>query len=67
MSSKKRGAGSSRRDRRLVARGVRRPQPDLPKLTRALIKLAMTEAATEAAAEAEHARRSADAEKASDD
>jgi hypothetical protein len=67
MSSNQRGNGGSRRNRRLIARGVRRPQPDLPRLTRALIQLAMSEAAAEAAAQAEHEQQRPNGDEAADD
>lgn len=40
------------RDRHISVRAVRRSQPDVRKLSRALIALAMAQAAEEAAAEA---------------
>jgi hypothetical protein len=45
--------GGDGRRRRLSVRAVRRDPPDLRKLGRALIRLAMEQAAAEAAAEAE--------------
>ena len=42
-----------RRDRRLSVRGVRRESPDLRKFSRAVIQLAMEQAAAEAAAQAQ--------------
>lgn len=45
----RRGPGG-RRERRLVVRGVRRSKPDLRRLSRTLIALALEEAAAEAAA-----------------
>jgi len=44
-----------RRERRLRVRAIRRAQPDLSKLARALIELA--QAQVEAEAQAEHANR----------
>lgn len=53
-------AKSNRRERQISVRGVRREPPDLRKLGRALIGLAMAQA--EAEAEAEHqAKKEADA------
>jgi hypothetical protein len=47
----------NRRNRRLAARGVRRSSPDLHRLSRAVIQLAIQQAADEAAAEAEERER----------
>lgn len=47
---KRQGGG---RQRRVSVRAVRREQPDLRKLSRALIQLAIAQAAAEAAAQAE--------------
>lgn len=49
--SRNRNTRGSRGQRRISVRGVRREQPDLRKLSRALIALAMEQAAAEAAAE----------------
>ena len=49
------------RQRHISVRGVRRDPPDLKKLSRALIALAMEQAAAEAAAEAQGRDGSADA------
>lgn len=43
----------SGRDRHVSVRGVRRRQPDLPRMSRALVRLALEEAAAEATAEAQ--------------
>lgn len=48
---KRRSGGG--RQRRIVVRAIRREQPDLRKLSRALIELALEQAAAEAAAEAQ--------------
>jgi hypothetical protein len=54
MSNNKRKVVKGRgRDRHISVRAVRRDPPDLRKLSRALIQLAMEQAAAEAAAEAE--------------
>jgi hypothetical protein len=45
------------RNRRIRVRGVRRDRPDLRKLSRALIALAMAEAQAEADAQAEHVQQ----------
>lgn len=52
----------SRRNSRLVIRGVRRKQPDISKISRAVIGLALREAALEAEAEAQRAATAADAD-----
>jgi hypothetical protein len=44
-------------DRRIRVRGVRRERPDLPKLARALIELALAQAEAEAQAEHEAVAR----------
>jgi hypothetical protein len=51
--NRKRGGGGRGRQRHISVRGIRRTQPDLRKLSRALIALAMAQAAAEAAAEAQ--------------
>lgn len=53
MSNRKRPLGNSGRGRRISVRAVRREQPDLAKLSRALIRLAIEQAAAEAAAQAD--------------
>lgn len=59
MGGKGVGFGMSRTfhhgDRRIRVRGIRRAQPDIPKLARALIELAQAQA--EAEARAEHQAR----------
>ena len=45
---------SNKRGRRIVVRGVRREPPDLRKLSRALIALALEQAQAEADAQAQH-------------
>lgn len=52
-----------RRNRRVIARGIRRQTVDLGKLSRALLAIAQAEAE----AQAEHERRHAAGEEASDD
>lgn len=55
MASKKSNRNSgSKSQRHVSARGVRREQADLRKLSRALIRLALESAADEAAAELQH-------------
>lgn len=49
-SSQQNGRGN-RRERHVSVRAVRRSAPDVPKLSRALIRLAMEQAAAEAAAQ----------------
>lgn len=44
-------AKGSGRERHISVRGVRRKQPDLRQMSRALVQLALAEAAAEAAAE----------------
>jgi hypothetical protein len=44
-------AKGSGRERHISVRGVRRKQPDLRRMSRALVQLALAEAAAEAAAE----------------
>ena len=51
MSNKRRSPAG---DRRVRVRGVRRDEPDLRKLSRALIALAMAQAQAEAEAQAAH-------------
>ena len=48
----RKGPGSARPERRITVRGVRRKQPDLRKLARALIDLAAAQAEADAQAEA---------------
>lgn len=45
------------RQRHISVRTVRREQPDISKLSRALLQYAVEQAAAEAAAQAEHERR----------
>lgn len=52
MSNKQRKSKGGGRERRISVRGVRREQPDLQKLSKALIALALAE--QERAAQAEH-------------
>jgi hypothetical protein len=58
MASKRRNNknGQRREERRITIRGVRRDPPDIRKLSKALISLAMAEA--ERQAQAEHATKS---------
>jgi len=49
------------RQRRISVRAVRREQPDVRKLSRALLQYAVEQAAAEAAAQADHERRAAEA------
>lgn len=51
MTSKRRNKKSHSRERRFTVRGVRRDPPDIQKLSKALIALAMAEAEREAQAE----------------
>ena len=51
------GPKGGRRNRHISVRAVRRAQPDLHKLSRALIQLAMAQAAAEAAAKAQADRK----------
>lgn len=53
MRNRKRPQDKGERGRRISVRAVRREQPDLNKLSRALIRLAIEQAAAEAAAQAE--------------
>jgi hypothetical protein len=46
--------------RRITVRALRRDRPDLPKLSRALIALAMEQAAAEAAAQAQTQQETSD-------
>jgi hypothetical protein len=57
MASKRRNKKSYSRERRFTVRGVRRDPPDIQKLSKALIGLAMAEA--ERQAQAEQAARDA--------
>lgn len=52
-TNRKKSAKGGGRQRRISVRAVRREQPDLRKLSRALIALAMEQAAAEAAAQAQ--------------
>lgn len=52
MSNKQRKSKGGGRERRISVRGVRREQPDLQKLSKALIALALAE--QERAAQVEH-------------
>lgn len=60
QNRKRQGKGGGRQ-RRISVRGVRRDPPDLRKLSRALIQVALEQAAAEAAAEAQ-AKKSKSAE-----
>jgi hypothetical protein len=51
MTSKRRNKKSYSRERRFTVRGVRRDPPDIQKLSKALIGLAMAEAERQAQAE----------------
>lgn len=51
MTSKRRNKKSHSRERRFTVRGIRRDPPDIQKLSKALIALAMAEAEREAQAE----------------
>ncbi|HEU5156150.1 MAG TPA: hypothetical protein VFU43_04080 [Streptosporangiaceae bacterium] len=64
MSSKRRNKKSHSRERRFTVRGVRRDPPDIQKLSKALISLAMAEA--ERQAQAEQAARDAESAVASE-
>jgi hypothetical protein len=58
---------STRREqRRIRVRGIPREEPDLRKLSRALIELALSQAQAEADAEAEH-KREAETERAEEE
>jgi hypothetical protein len=63
MTSKRKKKSHSR-ERRFTVRGVRRDPPDIQKLSKALISLAMAEAEREA--QAEHAARDAESQAASE-
>lgn len=65
MTSKRRNKKSHSRERRFTVRGVRRDPPDIQKLSKALIALAMAEAEREA--QAEQAARDAESAAASED
>lgn len=52
--------GKKRDERHIRVRAVRREEPDLRKLSRALIDLALAQAQAEAAAEAEHQARTSE-------
>ncbi|MDQ1039915.1 hypothetical protein QFZ75_006331 [Streptomyces sp. V3I8] len=58
MASRKKRNNRTRRtrqeERRLTVRGVRRDPPDIQKISKALISLAMAEAERDAMAEQEH-------------
>jgi hypothetical protein len=53
QSNRKSRHGGSRGERHISVRGIRRDPPDLRKLSRAVITLALAEAAAEAAAAAQ--------------
>jgi hypothetical protein len=62
MATKRRNKNSHKREHRFRVRGVRRDPPDIKKLSKALIALAMAEAEREAQAEqSERTNRPADA------
>lgn len=65
MTSKRRNKKSHSRERRFTVRGVRRDPPDIQKLSKALIALAMAEAEREA--QAEQAARDAESAATSED
>jgi hypothetical protein len=54
---------NSNSKRRVRVRAIRRDPPDVKKLGKALLTLALTQAQAEADAETEHKRRSEDTEK----
>lgn len=64
--SRKKLQSGGGRQRRISVRAVRRDPPDLRKLSRALIQLAMAQADAEAQAAAEHAARTASTKDGSD-
>jgi hypothetical protein len=53
---------SDKEGRRIAVRAVRREPPDLRKLSRALIELALEQAQAEADAQAEHEKQNASGE-----
>jgi hypothetical protein len=61
------GPTGGKRNRHISVRAVRRAQPDLHKLSRALIELAMEQAAAEAAAKAQAERTRPGSPEAADD
>jgi hypothetical protein len=61
------GPTGGKRNRHISVRAVRRAQPDLHKLSRALIELAMEQAAAEAAAKAQAKRTRPGSPEAADD
>ena len=63
-ANRKINKGGAGRQRHISVRAVRRNPPDLRKLSRAVIQLAMEQAAAEAAAQADSARREDEAESA---
>ena len=65
MTSKRKNKKSHSRERRFTVRGVRRDPPDIQKLSKALISLAMAEAEREA--QAEQAARDAESQVTSED
>ena len=58
MSNKRKKKNTRRQERRFSVRAVRRDQPDVKKLSQALIALAMAEAEKEAQAQHERDRSS---------
>ncbi len=60
------GPTGGKRNRHISVRAVRRQQPDLHKLSRALIELALEQAAAEAAAKAQAERTQTDTPEAAD-
>lgn len=56
--TRKDAPGGSRRNRKLSVRTVRRTPPDLTKISRAIIRIAMEQAAAEKAAQESAERRS---------
>ena len=56
--TRKDGPRASRRDRNLSVRSVRRTSPDLKKMSRAIIRIAMEQAAVEKAAQEVAERKS---------
>ncbi len=61
MSNTRRNQQRGKANRRISVRAVRRERPDLSKLSRALIQLALEQAAAEAAAQAQREGKAADA------
>jgi hypothetical protein len=64
--TRRQGPKGGKRNRHISVRAVRRAQPDLHKLSRALIELAMEQAAAEAAAKAQAPRKQTDTPEAAD-